>query len=92
MARFLCCIRQVALTLDAWLGIFFSIGKVQDTPENILILRFYPASAINIMFYNIVTTHQSPGYDTPDEVYLPTSGGGARIVAKLSATEKLTQK
>jgi len=34
------------------------------------------------VFYNMERTHQSLGYDTPDEVYRTASGGGARIVDK----------
>lgn len=44
------------------------------------------------VFYNTERTHQSLGYDTPDEVYRTASGGGARIVDKYSETEKLTQE
>jgi len=34
------------------------------------------------VFYNTERTHQSLGYDTPDQVYRTASGGGARIVDK----------
>lgn len=53
------------------------------------------------VFYNTERTHQSLGYDTPDEVYRTASGGGARIVDKYyekrlsghpSETEKLTRE
>jgi putative transposase len=40
------------------------------------------------VFYNTERTHQSLGYDTPDQVYRAGSGGGARIVDKYSKTEK----
>ena len=39
-------------------------------------------------FYNMERTHQSLGYDTPDQVYRTGSGGGARIMDKFNATEK----
>lgn len=40
------------------------------------------------VFYNTERTHQSLGYDTPDQVYRTGSGGGARIVDKFNKTEK----
>ena len=40
------------------------------------------------MFYNTERTHQSLGYDTPDQVYRTASGGGARMVDKYSEKEK----
>lgn len=40
------------------------------------------------VFYNTERTHQSLGYDTPDEVYRTASGGGARIVDNYSTPEK----
>ena len=51
-------------------------------PELLLGLTEY------FVFYNTERTHQSLGYDTPDQVYRTGSGGGARIVDKFSATEK----
>lgn len=52
-------------------------------PELLLGLTEY------FVFYNTERTHQSLGYDTPDQVYRTGSGGGARIVDKFSKTEKL---
>ena len=40
------------------------------------------------VFYNTERSHQSLGYETPDQVYRTASGGGARIVDKYSAIEK----
>ena len=40
------------------------------------------------VFYNTERSHQSLGYDTPDQVYCMASGGGAMIVDKCSETEK----
>ena len=40
------------------------------------------------VFYNTERTHQSLGYDTPDEVYRTGNGGGARIVDKYNEREK----
>ena len=40
------------------------------------------------VFYNTERSHQSLGYDTPDQVYRTASGGGARIVDKYSEKEK----
>ena len=40
------------------------------------------------VLYNTERTHQSLGYDTPDQVYRTASGGGARIVDKYSEKEK----
>jgi len=40
------------------------------------------------VFYNTERTHQSLGYNTPDEVYRTGSGGGARIVDKYNEAEK----
>jgi len=51
-------------------------------PELLLGLTEY------FVFYNTERTHQSLGYDTPDQVYRTGSGGGARIVDKFSATKK----
>ena len=51
-------------------------------PELLLGLTEY------FVFYNTERTHQSLGYDTPDQVYRTGSGGGARIVDKFSKTEK----
>jgi putative transposase len=51
-------------------------------PELLLGLTEY------FVFYNTERTHQSLGYDTPDQVYRTASGGGARIVDKFSATAK----
>jgi putative transposase len=51
-------------------------------PELLLGLTEY------FVFYNTERTHQSLGYDTPDQVYRTGSGGGARIVDKFSATAK----
>lgn len=51
-------------------------------PELLLGLTEY------FVFYNTERTHQSLGYDTPDQVYRTGSGGGARIVDKFSSTEK----
>ena len=39
-------------------------------------------------FYNMERTHQSLGYETPDQVYRTGSGGGARIVDKFNTTGK----
>ena len=41
------------------------------------------------VFYNTERSHQSLGYDTPDQVYRTASGGGARIVDKYSEKEKI---
>ena len=41
------------------------------------------------VLYNTERPHQSLGYDTPDQVYSTASGGGARIVDKYNATEKM---
>ena len=61
--------------------------KVYSTlPELLLGLTKY------FVFYKTERTHQSLGYDTPDEVCRTGSGGGARIVDKYSETKKLTQK
>ena len=51
-------------------------------PELLLGLTEY------FVFYNTERTHQSLGYDTPDQVYRTGSGGGARIMDKFSATKK----
>jgi putative transposase len=51
-------------------------------PELLLGLTEY------FVFYNTERTHQSLGYDTPDQVYRTGSGGGARIVDKFSTTAK----
>jgi putative transposase len=51
-------------------------------PELLLGLTEY------FVFYNTERTHQSLGYNTPDQVYRTGSGGGARIVDKFSTTEK----
>ena len=40
------------------------------------------------VLYNTERPHQSPGYETPDQVYRTASGGGARIVDKHSEKEK----
>lgn len=40
------------------------------------------------VLYNTARPHQSPGYDTPDQVYRTASGGGARMVDKYSEKEK----
>jgi putative transposase len=41
-----------------------------------------------LMFYNTEKPHKSLDYSTPDHVYKPASGGGARIMDKYSETEK----
>lgn len=51
-------------------------------PELLLGLTEY------FVFYNTERTHQSLGYDIPDQVYRTGRGGGARIVDKFSTTEK----
>lgn len=51
-------------------------------PELLLGLTEY------FVFYNTERTHQSLGYNTPDEVYRTASGGGARIVDKFGEREK----
>ena len=51
-------------------------------PELLLGLTEY------FVFYNTERTHQSLGYDTPDQVYRTGSGGGARIVDKYHETEE----
>jgi len=40
------------------------------------------------VLYNTERPHQSPGDDTPDQVYRTASGGGAKIVGKYSEKEK----
>jgi putative transposase len=55
-------------------------------PELLLGLAEY------FVFYNTQRTHQSLDYRTPDEVYRTASGGGARIVDKLSEWGKSRSK
>ena len=40
------------------------------------------------VFYNTERSHQSLGYETPEQVYRTASGGGARIVDKYPVPEK----
>lgn len=51
-------------------------------PELLLGLTEY------FVFYNTERTHQSLGYDTPDQAYRTGCGGGTRIVDKFKTIEK----
>lgn len=42
------------------------------------------------VLYNTERPHQSPGYDTPDQVYRTASGGGAKIVDKYNSEKEKT--
>ena len=55
-------------------------------PELLLGLAEY------FVFYNTERTHQSLDYSTPDVVYRTAAGGGASIVDKFSARNKLAQE
>ena len=55
-------------------------------PELLLGLTEY------FIFYNMERTHQSLDYGTPNLVYRTAGGGGASIVDKFSARNKLAQE